>query len=123
MEPLLETEKGDSRNVITPISDPQQLRLQIATDIESVDRPWGGEIIENWLFAPGHCFDKTCRHIRMDRSAQFYVDCNSEAAILKPVNPNNLSQRRGITAIIGCVPQNHANAHPHIVVLYPGREI
>jgi hypothetical protein len=59
----------------------------------------------------------------MCRSAHFYVDCNSEAAILKPVNPNNLTQRRGITAIIGCVPQNHADAHSDVVVLCPCPEV
>jgi hypothetical protein len=50
-------------------------------------------------------------------SAHFYVDCNSETAIRKPVNPNNLPERRGIAAIIGYVPQNHANAHSYMVVL------
>jgi len=63
------------------------------------------------------------RPIRMYRSAHFYVNGNSETAILKPVNPNNLPERRRITAIIGCVPQNHTNAHSDVVVLCTSTEV
>src|SRR5258708_28431243 len=63
------------------------------------------------------------RSYLMYLSALFYVDCNSESAILKSVNPNNLPERRRITAIIGCVPQNHTNAHSDVVVLCTSTEV
>ncbi len=61
--------------------------------------------------------------IRKSSSAHSYLDSNSEAAILKPVYPNNIPERLGITGVVGCIPESHAEAHSNMVVVGSGREI
>jgi hypothetical protein len=72
------------------------------------------------------CFFLTSPFIELIRrypSAHLYLNCNSEAISLEPVYPHNIPEILGITGLVGCIPESHAETHSDMVVLGSGREI